>query len=139
MYGFTFFFDNFGPNTTTFILPAEIFPARLRSTCHGISGAVGKLGAIIGVLAFSFMSPRDQGEFLQRDQQDQQKDQRGHFQALLFVLVGCNLVGILFTLLLPETRGKSLEEITGETEECQPMDDKAAVVNAAQGIHAVSI
>jgi PHS family inorganic phosphate transporter-like MFS transporter len=32
MYGFTFFFANFGPNATTFIVPAEIFPARLRST-----------------------------------------------------------------------------------------------------------
>ena len=30
MYAFTFFFTNFGPNSTTFIVPAEIFPARLR-------------------------------------------------------------------------------------------------------------
>ncbi|ONK72331.1 uncharacterized protein A4U43_C04F18230 [Asparagus officinalis] len=42
MYGLTFFFANFGPNSTTFIVPAEIFPARLRSTCHGISAAAGK-------------------------------------------------------------------------------------------------
>lgn len=120
MYGFTFFFANFGPNTTTFILPAEIFPARLRSTCHGISGAVGKVGAIIGVLTFSFTK-------------------KHYFKALLFVLVGCNLVGILFTLLLPETMGKSLEEITGETEERQHLDDdEAAVASAAQGVHAVS-
>ncbi|KAH9301631.1 hypothetical protein KI387_013214, partial [Taxus chinensis] len=35
MYSLTFFFANFGPNITTFIVPAEIFPARLRSTCHG--------------------------------------------------------------------------------------------------------
>ncbi|KAH7557201.1 hypothetical protein JRO89_XS11G0073000 [Xanthoceras sorbifolium] len=32
------------PNATTFIVPAEIFPARLRSTCHGISAAAGKTG-----------------------------------------------------------------------------------------------
>ncbi|URD95954.1 phosphate transporter [Musa troglodytarum] len=49
MYGFTFFFANFGSNSTTFIVPAEIFPARLRSTCHGISAAAGKVGAIVGV------------------------------------------------------------------------------------------
>ncbi|KAJ4974263.1 hypothetical protein NE237_007437 [Protea cynaroides] len=30
MYAFTFFFSNFGPNATTFVVPAEIFPARLR-------------------------------------------------------------------------------------------------------------
>ncbi|MCE3215678.1 hypothetical protein HAX54_003181, partial [Datura stramonium] len=36
LYSLTFFFANFWPNTTTFVMPAEIFPARLRSTCHGI-------------------------------------------------------------------------------------------------------
>ena len=38
------FFQNFGPNTTTFIYPGELFPTRFRSTCHGISAAMGKLG-----------------------------------------------------------------------------------------------
>ena len=28
-YGLTFFFSNFGPNSTTFILPAETFPAHM--------------------------------------------------------------------------------------------------------------
>lgn len=41
------FFENFGPNTTTFIVPGEVFPTRYRSTAHGISAASGKLGAII--------------------------------------------------------------------------------------------
>ncbi|KAG8073476.1 hypothetical protein GUJ93_ZPchr0006g44137 [Zizania palustris] len=54
MYGFTFFFANFGPNSTTFIVPAEIYPARLRSTCHGISAAAGKAGAIIGAFGFLY-------------------------------------------------------------------------------------
>jgi len=54
MYAFTFFFANFGPNSTTFIVPAEIFPARLRSTCHGISAAAGKAGAIIGSFGFLY-------------------------------------------------------------------------------------
>ncbi|KAH0636968.1 hypothetical protein KY289_036883 [Solanum tuberosum] len=39
LYSFTFFFANFGPNATTFVVPAEILPARLRSTCHGIPAA----------------------------------------------------------------------------------------------------
>lgn len=46
------FFQNFGPNTTTFIIPGEIFPTRYRSTAHGISAACGKLGAIVAQVGF---------------------------------------------------------------------------------------
>ncbi|KAL2019244.1 hypothetical protein VTK56DRAFT_9971 [Thermocarpiscus australiensis] len=44
------FMFNFGANTLTFIIPAEIFPTCYRSTCHGISAAAGKLGSIVAVL-----------------------------------------------------------------------------------------
>ncbi|XWS36419.1 hypothetical protein CRYUN_Cryun20dG0084300 [Craigia yunnanensis] len=40
--------------TVAFI--AEIFPARLRSTCHGISAASGKLGAIVGAFGFLYLA-----------------------------------------------------------------------------------
>ncbi|EPS35094.1 hypothetical protein H072_11399 [Dactylellina haptotyla CBS 200.50] len=40
-------FFNLGPNTTTYIMAAEVFPTRLRATGHGISAAAGKLGSII--------------------------------------------------------------------------------------------
>lgn len=33
IYALTFFFANFGPNTTTFIIPGEAFPTRC--VCHG--------------------------------------------------------------------------------------------------------
>ncbi|GAU47294.1 hypothetical protein TSUD_94830, partial [Trifolium subterraneum] len=62
LYGLAFFFANFGPNTTTFIVPAELFPARFRSTCHGISGAVGKVGAIIGSVGFLWASHKEKEE-----------------------------------------------------------------------------
>ena len=53
------FFSNFGPNTTTFIVPGEVFPTRYRSTGHGVSAASGKIGAIISQ---AFIGPlRDQG------------------------------------------------------------------------------
>ncbi|KAJ0718327.1 putative major facilitator, sugar transporter, major facilitator superfamily [Helianthus annuus] len=71
LYGLTFFFSNFGPNTTTFIVPAELFPARFRATCHGISGAVGKLGAIIGLIGFILASreqPKDMGRSLEENE-----------------------------------------------------------------------
>jgi PHS family inorganic phosphate transporter-like MFS transporter len=49
------FFQNFGPNTTTFIVPGEAFPTRYRSTGHGISAASGKLGAVIAQVGFARM------------------------------------------------------------------------------------
>jgi len=51
-YGISYFFTEFGPNVTTFVLPGELFPTRFRATGHGISAGVGKLGAFIGVSLF---------------------------------------------------------------------------------------
>ena len=45
VYGISYFFAEFGPNVTTFVLPGELFPTRLRATGHGVSAGVGKLGA----------------------------------------------------------------------------------------------
>ncbi|XP_073008921.1 probable inorganic phosphate transporter 1-4 [Typha latifolia] len=112
MYGFTFFFANFGPNSTTFIVPAEIFPARLRSTCHGISAAAGKAGAIVGAFGFLYAA------------QNQNKDlaDPGYPAGIgvrnsLFLLAGCCFFGFLLTFLVPESKGKSLEEMSRENEE----------------------
>ncbi|XP_058745774.1 low affinity inorganic phosphate transporter 1-like [Vicia villosa] len=99
MYSLTFFFANFGPNATTFVVPAEIFPARLRSTCHGISAAAGKAGAMVGAFGFLYA----QNSIGLRN--------------VLLILGGANLLGMLFTLLVPESKGKSLEEISGEADE----------------------
>jgi PHS family inorganic phosphate transporter-like MFS transporter len=119
MYGLTFFFANFGPNATTFIMPMEIFLARLRSTCHGISAASGKLGAIIGSFGFLYLAQsRDPG-----------KTEHGYPAGIgvrnsLFLLADCNLLGLAFMLLVPESKGKSLEEMSGE-------NDEAATATAA--------
>lgn len=40
------FFFNFGPNSTTFIVPGECFPTRYRSTSHGLSAAAGKVRSL---------------------------------------------------------------------------------------------
>lgn len=44
--------SNFGPNTTTFVIPGEIYPAEVRATCHGFSAAFGKFGAATGAYFF---------------------------------------------------------------------------------------
>ncbi|GMF43246.1 unnamed protein product [Phytophthora fragariaefolia] len=53
LYGLALFFSNFGPNMSTFVMPTEMFPTPIRSTCHGISAAAGKAGAAIGSFGFS--------------------------------------------------------------------------------------
>ncbi|CAH0482879.1 unnamed protein product [Peronospora belbahrii] len=53
LYGLTLFFSNFGPNMSTFVLPTEMYPTPIRSTCHGFSAAAGKAGAAIGSFGFS--------------------------------------------------------------------------------------
>jgi MFS transporter, PHS family, inorganic phosphate transporter len=48
-----FFLANWGPNTTTFVVPAEAFPTRAKATCHGLSAASGKIGAALGAAAMA--------------------------------------------------------------------------------------
>ena len=50
--GLTFFFANFGPNSTTFILPSETFPEEVRTSMNGFSAAMGKTGGAIGSAMF---------------------------------------------------------------------------------------
>ena len=49
IFGISYFFVQFGPNTMTFVLPSEVFPTSVRATGHGTAAGVGKLGAFIGV------------------------------------------------------------------------------------------
>jgi PHS family inorganic phosphate transporter-like MFS transporter len=109
LYSLTFFFANFGPNATTFVVPAEIFPARFRSTCHGISSASGKFGAMVGAFGFLYLAQN----------QDPSKADAGYPAGIgvrnsLLLLGSMNILGFCFTFLVPETNGKSLEEISGE-------------------------
>lgn len=47
IYATIFFFSNFGPNSTTFIVPIEIYLARFRSTLRGFCVACNKIDAIV--------------------------------------------------------------------------------------------
>lgn len=97
------FFQNFGPNTTTFVIPGEVFPTRYRSTAHGISAASGKLGAIVAQVGFARL-----------------KDIGGpnHFvKHILEIFAFFMLTGIFSTLLLPETKGRTLEDLSNEEQD----------------------
>ncbi|KAG9056123.1 hypothetical protein FS842_000262 [Serendipita sp. 407] len=91
---FTFmqFFFNFGANTTTFIVAAELFPTRIRATAHGISAAAGKCGAILSSLVFN-----------------QLKAKIGT-SAVLWIFFGTCMLGFLSTFLIDETMGVDPDE-----------------------------
>ncbi|KAK7051065.1 hypothetical protein VNI00_005177 [Paramarasmius palmivorus] len=97
------FFQNFGPNTTTFIVPGEAFPTRYRSTAHGISAGSGKLGAIVAQVGFARL--KDIG------------GTNAFVKHILEIFALFMLTGIFSTLLIPETKGKSLEELSNEDQE----------------------
>ena len=96
LFGISYFFAEFGPNTTTFVLSAESYPTAVRTTGHGFSAGIAKLGAFIGVYLFPDISRAF-----------------GISGALEFA-AGMAVVGTLLTLLIPETAGRSLEQISGE-------------------------
>jgi PHS family inorganic phosphate transporter-like MFS transporter len=97
VYGLSYFFTEFGPNVTTFVYPAEIFPVMVRSTAHGIAAAVGKLGAFIGAFAFPFLLSLF------------------HLPGAMAFAAIISLAGLLLTLFtLPEPNQRTLEDISDE-------------------------
>ena len=99
IYGVSYFFTEFGPNSTTFVYPAEIFPVTSRTTGHGIAAAAGKLGGFFGVFLFPILMSW------------------GGLTAAEAAAATVSVLGAIVTLtMLPETKGKSLEELSPETE-----------------------
>jgi MFS transporter, PHS family, inorganic phosphate transporter len=77
------------------VYPAEIFPARVRTTSHGISAGSGKLGAFAGTFAFPLLMAT--------------YGLPGAMTCVALVAVA----GVLVTwALLPEPKGTSLEAIS---------------------------
>jgi MFS transporter, PHS family, inorganic phosphate transporter len=96
--GLSYFFIQFGPNMTTFVLPSEVFPVSMRTTGHGIAAGVGKLGAFVGV----FLVPVLQ-------------DHIG-LRGLLLVAGVSAVLGYAVTSLLPEPSGRTLEELSADVD-----------------------
>ena len=97
VYGVSYFFTEFGPNMTTFVMPSELYPVSMRATGHGISAGVGKLGAFIGVFLFPLL-----------------QTSLG-LRGTLLLTAGVAVAGFALTLVLPEPAGRSLEDIATST------------------------
>jgi MFS family permease len=60
IYYMSSFFNQFGPNCTTWLVAGEIFPTAIRATSHGFAATMGKLGAIISsIWIVNLHNPRD--------------------------------------------------------------------------------
>lgn len=85
-------------------MPGEVFPTRYRSTAHGISAACGKFGAVIAQVVFSPL--KDKGGVT-----------NGWVNHLMQIFALFMLMGFCLSWLIPETNGKTLEELSGENDE----------------------
>jgi MFS family permease len=103
IFGFSYFFIEFGPNMTTFVLPSEVFPVSMRTTGHGIAAGIGKLGAFIGV----FLVP--------------QLEKHIGLRGMLLVAGGAAVLGAIMTTVLPEPAQRNLEDVSGEDQQGGPV------------------
>jgi hypothetical protein len=55
MYFLSSFFNQFGPNSVTFLVAAEVFPTPVRASAHGFSAACGKLGALTAAVLYNYI------------------------------------------------------------------------------------
>ncbi|KAI4248267.1 MAG: hypothetical protein LQ352_005967 [Teloschistes flavicans] len=89
MYFLSSFFNQFGPNAVTFLVAAEVYPTPIRATAHGLSAAIGKLGALTAAVLYSYI------------------DDQTRFYVVPWFGLGGMLVTVLF---LPDTTGLDLKE-----------------------------
>lgn len=93
IYGLSYFFTEFGPNTTTFVVPAEVFPTTMRAFADGISAGSGKVGAFLGALFVPVLLTQV------------------HLSGTEGIMSLVCILGIGTTLLIPETKSKTLAEL----------------------------
>ena len=87
---FSSFWNQFGYNSTTFLVAAEMFPASIRASCHGFSAAWGKLGALCPTIIYNYVT-----------------DNHSKFH----IVTWFGLAGLITTLVfLPDTTGLDLRE-----------------------------
>merc|ERR1712217_452650 len=86
IYGLTYFFSNFGPNSTTFILPSETFAFEVRSTLNGLCATCGKAGATLGAACFKPIS-----------------NSMG-IGVAFYLCAACSLAGVIVTVFFVEDR-----------------------------------
>lgn len=89
MYFIASWATQFGPNCTSFLVAAEVYPTSIRATAHGLSAAAGKLGALFASVLYNYIDT----------------------QTKFYVVPWFGLLGMVLTFLfLPDTTGLDLAE-----------------------------
>ncbi|KAK0716957.1 major facilitator superfamily domain-containing protein [Lasiosphaeria miniovina] len=89
MYFLSSFFNQFGPNSVTFLVAGEIFPTPVRASAHGFSACIGKAGALLASVLYNYIDT----------------------QTKFYVVPWFGLAGMVITwLFLPDTTGLDLKE-----------------------------
>jgi MFS family permease len=94
VFGMSLFGVAFGPNYTTMLLAAESYPTAVRSTFHGLSSAIAKVGAFLGAL---FVPLLLSGAGL---------------RAVTLLGFCCYAAGIATTVLVREPAGLALDDVS---------------------------
>ncbi|CAM6119392.1 unnamed protein product [Calypogeia fissa] len=101
-------------------LPGKVTNDLQRHSCSGIAAAAGKAGAIVGAFA------------VVRKNFTSKTDVDSSSQILLGLIAICNFIGFGFTFLLPETTGKTLEELSGESTPDEAINGDGSEMNGAE-------
>ncbi|KAK7432553.1 hypothetical protein QQZ08_000760 [Neonectria magnoliae] len=89
MYFISSFFNQFGPNSVTFLVAGEVFPTPVRATAHGFAACIGKSGALLASVLYNYIDT----------------------ETKFLVVPWFGLAGMLLTwLFLPDTTGLDLKE-----------------------------
>lgn len=89
LYFLSSFFNQFGPNSVTFLVAGEVYPTQVRASAHGFSAMIGKAGALLASVLYNYIDNKT--KFL--------------------VVPWFGLAGMLVTLVwLPDTTGLDLKE-----------------------------
>jgi MFS transporter, PHS family, inorganic phosphate transporter len=103
-------FFNFGPNATTFIVPGEVFPSRVRGVAHGFCAAVGKLGAILSGIGFNWWSQSSATAY----------PGAIGLSGVLWIFFAFELLGAIVTFFcVPETKGIDADAIDYEEQKAR--------------------
>lgn len=112
---------NSGPNPTTFLLPVELFPTRVRATAHGLAAATGKAGAVLTAFAFGTVT------------------QAIGIQGVLGLFSGIMVLVALLTLMIPETKGRTIEDIENEVLYGGKVSEGQATGSATSSVGSISV